>query len=70
MSVLKESKNERVKEKVQTCAQTDRRGERFPKTRKKKKNAGGCSTLSGRKTWDEGQETEGDCWRICVHFEP
>lgn len=37
MSVLKESKNERVKEKVQTCAQTDRRGERFPKTRKKKK---------------------------------
>lgn len=38
--------------------------------KQEKKNAGGCSTLSGRKTWDEGQETEGDCWRICVHFEP
>lgn len=52
------------------------KGERGASKKKKKKkpnqkkNTGGCSTFWGRKTWEEGHETEGDCWRICVHLNP
>lgn len=40
------------------------RGERFLKTQE------AVSTFGRRKTRDEGHETEGDCWRICVHLNP
>lgn len=68
MSVPKKKLN-RKRKKVQTCAQMGTEGRAFIlilffffKRR--------CFTFWGQNTWDEGDETEGDCWRICVHLNP
>lgn len=65
LDVSAKRKKNRKKKEVQTCAQT-----RGDEGRAVSKNAGGCSTFWRRKTRDEGHETEGDCWRICVHLNP
>lgn len=60
----KRKKNRKKKRSSDLCTNEGKEG------RAVSKNAGGCSTFWGRKTWDEGHETEGDCWRICVHLNP
>lgn len=59
-----QKKAKQEKKSSDLCTKGGMRGERSLKTQEAVLHS------EGGKTWDEGHETEGDCWRICVHLNP